>query len=82
MPIYDYACSVCKAEFEENRKISERFWKDPCPSCGADGDSVALIIKSPRIVRGVGGLYSKLDVDFKSNLKRIKEKVPNSTIKV
>lgn len=80
MPIYNYQCKLCSHEFEQMKSISNRVWSDPCPSCGELGH-VDIIIKSPRIVSGVGNLHSKTDSDFRDNLNRMKSFWKNSTIK-
>ena len=79
MPIYNYQCKSCKTEFEKMKPMSDRAWIDPCPSCG-ESDCVEIIIKSPRIVTGVGNLHSKIDSDFRDNLNRMKKFWKNSTI--
>lgn len=36
MPLYEYACSTCRLEFDELRKHSEP--APPCPSCDGQAD--------------------------------------------
>jgi putative FmdB family regulatory protein len=84
MPIYTYKCNNCKHEFEDNRKIDDRFWNDPCPNCEVDAyGNISLIIKqSPKIVRESGDVLSKTDSSFRENMRRIKKHHPRNTIKV
>jgi len=81
MPIYQYSCPSCGKDFEEHRKIADRFWNDPCPLCGSS-EPIALVVTSPKIVAGVGdNLISKTESRFKDKLEAIKKHHPNSTIR-
>lgn len=82
MPIYNYQCHVCEHAFEENRKISERFWDEQCPQCGAEKEAVTLLVSAPKIVTGVRDVHARTDSDFRDNLKRIKKYNPGSKINV
>ncbi len=37
MPIYEYVCRKCGADFEKRLKFDERLAAQTCPSCGATG---------------------------------------------
>lgn len=78
MPLYNYHCS-CGHDFEAMKPIAERFWTDPCPSCGSSDENIALVIHSPRLVSNTGDFLTRTDQDFRDNLKRIKEKHPRQT---
>jgi len=81
MPTYNYKCSKCEHEFEKIKRIADRFWNEPCPNCGANEESIALVPVSPRLVTSVGSIYSKTDGAFKDNLERMKKHHPRNTIK-
>lgn len=52
MPIYEYHCNKCEANFEELQKISA----EPvaiCPKCGSD-DTKRLISNTSFILKGTG----------------------------
>jgi len=55
-PIFVYACSKCKKEFEELRRIAEA--DDPafCPDCGRQCKQT--VAKPGRFVRGAGSWSS------------------------
>ncbi len=36
MPIYEYACKTCKAEFQKLRSISQMDDSINCPDCGSE----------------------------------------------
>tara|TARA_B110000503_G_C7161870_1_gene420010 strand:+ start:1012 stop:1263 length:252 start_codon:yes stop_codon:yes gene_type:complete len=73
MPTYSYACTSCDKEFDLIVKISDRMnaEKKPCPSCG-NATSINYIMRSPKIVTGVGSLLSKTDNGWKEVLSKIK----------
>jgi len=82
MPIYNYKCKNCNHEFEESRKIDNRHWKEPCPNCGLNEDSlVSIVISSSKIIRESGDFHSKTDQGFRDNLNRMKKHHPRNTIK-
>lgn len=45
MPVYDYQCSVCRAQFEAQRAIAAG--APPCPQCG--GSALRKILSAPAI---------------------------------
>jgi putative FmdB family regulatory protein len=51
MPIYEYKCEECGAEFEEWQKFSDPP-VDTCPTCG--GKASRLISRSTFILKGTG----------------------------
>ncbi len=51
MPIYEYKCEDCQAEFEEWQKFSDPP-VDKCPKCG--GKASRLISRSTFILKGTG----------------------------
>ena len=40
MPVYEYRCSKCGAEFEQMRRMSESSEPAPCPQCGAQAERI------------------------------------------
>ena len=38
MPIYEYYCAKCDAEYELLRPVSKATETAPCPTCGGPGD--------------------------------------------
>ena len=48
MPIYEYACRQCGADFERRLKVDERLTAQVCPSCGATG--AVLRMSAPGLV--------------------------------
>ena len=55
MPIYEYACRKCGADFEKRLKFEERLAAQTCPSCGATG--AVLRMSVPGMV-GAGASHS------------------------
>lgn len=47
MPIYHYACSECKEEFETSHSIKEPLRKN-CPFCKLDG--LAVVLDGPPVI--------------------------------
>lgn len=80
MPIYDYVCSECSHQFEENNLICERDIpnKAPCPSCGKDG-TVERYLGNNKVSVKVLPSKDKRDA-FNTTLKRIKKFHKGSTI--
>jgi putative FmdB family regulatory protein len=83
MPIYEFSCGACGADFERLQKIAD---PDPaaCPACGAMG-AVRRRISAPQFRLAGGGWYEtdfKSDADKKRNLSgdggAPKEPVPTS----
>ena len=46
MPIYEYYCPQCKAEFELSRSFSQANEPAPCPKCGAVGQKLLSVFAS------------------------------------
>lgn len=40
MPIYEYHCNKCHADFELKRSFSESDRAAPCPRCGSPGEKL------------------------------------------
>ena len=82
MPLYDYACSICKHSFSESQRIADR--KVPCergcPECGevldgVDGvPCVSQVLGSPNICYSM--TTRRTDDDFNSKLKELHNRVP------
>ena len=47
MPIYEYECTVCHAEFEARRPFSEALESAACPQCGGEGQRLISVFASP-----------------------------------
>jgi putative FmdB family regulatory protein len=72
MPLYEYKCDSCSHEFSDVLKVDDRLrpCEEPCPNCAAQG-RVERVIGAPRIVAGVGEVYSKTPDVFRDRLKEI-----------
>lgn len=46
MPIYEYYCSLCKAEFELNRPFSQSDAPASCPKCGGAAQKLLSVFAS------------------------------------
>ena len=81
MPLYSYHCAHCGHDFEQSEMIANRFdpTNKPCPRCNTE-EVIALVIKSPRIVTGVGDVRSKTSQTFRDNMDRIKKLHPRNRI--
>ena len=42
MPIYEYYCATCNAEFEALRPVSKADEPTPCKTCGQPGEASAI----------------------------------------
>ena len=49
MPIYEYACQKCGAEFEVHKPISMLDDLESCPSCGGQGRKLVSVFASTEI---------------------------------
>ena len=56
MPVYEYRCPKCKAQFDDVRSVAEREYTPACYRCGAKTElvvsAVAGIVKNPAVPRG------------------------------
>ena len=43
MPLYEYACPTCKAQFEKIRSIAEGS-SVPCPDCGTESSRLVSLV--------------------------------------
>lgn len=76
MPLYEYSCSDCGHSWEEVYSIEERHkpLSEPCPACKKEGTVYkGMAIK---LHHGVLNPLSKMDENFKSEMKRIKKEHP------
>ena len=64
MPIYEYQCDSCGANFDALQKLSDAPLKE-CRQCGADG--VRKLLSAPAFRLKGGGWY---ETDFKSKNQR------------
>lgn len=46
MPVYEYYCAACKAEFEQMRPISQAGEPAECPTCGATAKKLPSVFAS------------------------------------
>ena len=46
MPLYEYRCTRCGAEFEVRRRMSEMDAPAPCPQCGSDSHRLVSVFAS------------------------------------
>jgi putative FmdB family regulatory protein len=53
MPLYEYSCRDCSAEFELRVKYEERLVTHACPRCG--GERTALRLSAPAFVGKASG---------------------------
>ena len=49
MPIYEYACQNCGAEFEVRKSISRLDELESCPNCGGQGKKLVSVFASTEI---------------------------------
>jgi len=56
MPLYDFQCTNCREEFEEQAKVETI--SVPCPSCGADSKK---LVSTPSFILKGEGFYSTRD---------------------
>lgn len=72
MPLYEYKCGSCEHTFSEVLRVDDRKrpCEEPCPSCSVQGQ-IDTVISAPRIVAGVGEIYSKTPDVFRDRLKEI-----------
>ena len=47
MPLYEYVCESCGAEFEDLRRPSERGEESECPACGGRAGRVLSAFATP-----------------------------------
>ena len=52
MPIYEYHCAACKADFDHMASIKARDQKVNCPQCGSK--KTARKLSAPAVGAGVG----------------------------
>ncbi len=53
MPIYNYSCKNCFAEFQKILSIKERDLQLPCPECGSE-EIIRVVSKSTFSLKGNG----------------------------
>ena len=77
MPIYEYSCTECAKSWEEVYSIADRYKpkEEPCPFCKSEGTVYKRM--SVKLHHGVINPLSKMDENFKSEMKRIKAEHPN-----
>lgn len=46
MPIYEYYCAKCSAEFELMRPVTQSSEAAPCPRCGSAGEKLVSVFGS------------------------------------
>ena len=79
MPIYDYECEGCGAEFTEMLKIADR--KAPCERpCDLCGGEIKQLLNAPMIVDPVRAGIIKPSSEFNDVLTKIHEKTPGSKL--
>ena len=80
MPTYLFSCCKdahhkgCGYEWEETLSIAERTvpMKGKCPECGKK-DNIIRVFTAATLFHGVVNPHSKMDENFKSEMKRIKK---------
>ena len=82
MPYYDYKCSSCEHEFEENWKIVDRNkpTEEPCVKCSEI--AVKHIFGTSHIGDPWHHAGRRIDAGFKDRLKEIKKLHPRNTIDI
>jgi putative FmdB family regulatory protein len=50
MPLYDFACDECGAQFERKVSLSDYDNPQPCESCGDDSSTRRIITAAPGVV--------------------------------
>lgn len=77
MPIYGYNCTHCDADFDLNKKISDRdvVGSETCPECATVGQIVRQV-GSPLVAYSVttAGGYGRIPDGFKQVLRDIDRK--------
>jgi putative FmdB family regulatory protein len=83
MPAYDYKCSECSEEWEQNYKMDDRNIPlgEPCPKCGAT-DCVTQKIGSGGIGDAIRMGLTKPPAGFNEVLRNISKVSPNNTMKI
>jgi putative FmdB family regulatory protein len=55
MPIYEYHCDACKADFDHMASMKARDQKVPCPQCGSKKTARKLSAPAVGVAGGSGG---------------------------
>jgi putative FmdB family regulatory protein len=81
MPLYEYQCSVCQAEFTEKRTMSDMLvpTQEPCPACG-ELTVEKVILTAPSLGDSVRLGVRRIDNGFKEVLQKVHETTPGSRI--
>lgn len=79
MPTYNYECESCKIAFEKVLRMSERNLpcEQPCESCGEVSIKKIIVSGAPTIQPNQ---MKAIDGDFRSAMKAMKKRHPNSNI--
>jgi putative FmdB family regulatory protein len=81
MPTYDYKCSNCNTQWEQQLKVAERKEpiEKPCPHCKKTGH-IELVICAAGVGDSVRLGVTRPPMEFREVLKQIKKNNVGSTI--